>query len=192
MPRRGYVSATRASTSYKLRFVARLALLECADDRGQVARARAKRNRLADAFVEHRAAHGILLPQQQVGQRRGSRDRVIALGQRAAAVFHAGRRIDQQAAAQVGVFFELLDVQPILLGPHFPIDAAQVVAGGVFAVLQELDALAEVRTAVHAAEQPFDDVSCANLEATDPLDHLRMQRSFGSGRHGSVGLRAWA
>ena len=149
-----------------------------------MARARAERNRLADGFVEDGAADGVLLAEKQIGERGGGRDGVVALGHRAAAVFHAGRRIDQQAAAEVGVLFVLLDVQPVLLGPDFPIDAAQVVARRVLAVLQELDGLAEVRTAMHAAEQPFDDVTSANLQAADPLDHLRMQRSFGSGRHG--------
>ena len=104
-----------------------------------MARAGAQRNRLADRFVEDGAADGVLLPQQQIRQRRGRRDRVVALVQRPAAVLHAGRDIDQQAAAQVGVFLELLDVQPVLLGPDLPVDVAQVVARRVLAVLQELD-----------------------------------------------------
>ena len=104
-----------------------------------MARARAKRNHLPDGFVENRAADGVLLAQQQIRQRGGGRHRVVALGQRAAAILHAGRNIDQQAAAEVRVFFILLDVEPVLLGPDFPIDAAQVVAGGILAVLQELD-----------------------------------------------------
>ena len=93
------------------------------------------------ALVEHGAADGVLLAQQQIRQRGGGRDRVVVLGQRPAAVFHAGRDIDQQAAAEVGVLFVLLDVEPVLLGPDLPIDAAQVVARRVFAVLQELDAI---------------------------------------------------
>src|SRR4029078_392671 len=97
----------------------------------------------------------------------------------------------EHAAAEVGVLFVLLDVQTVLLGPDLPIDAAQVVAWRVFAVLEELDGLAEVGAAVHAAEEAFDDVPSANLQPANPLDYLRMQRSFGSGRHGSVGLRAW-
>ena len=104
-----------------------------------MARAGAKRNRLPDRFVERHAADRVLLPQQQIRQRGGGGDGVVALGHRAAAVGHAGRDIDQQAAPQVGVFFVLLDVEPILLGPHFPIDVAQVVARHVLAVLQELD-----------------------------------------------------
>ena len=156
-----------------------------------MARAGAERNHLADRFVEDGAADGVLLAKEQIGQCGGGRDRVVVFGHRAAAVFHAGRDIDQQAAAEVRVFFVLLDVEAVLLGPDLPIDAAQVVARRVFAVLEELDGLAEVRAAVHAAEEAFDDVSSANLQPADPLDHLRMQRSFGSGRHGSVGLRAW-
>jgi hypothetical protein len=41
---------------------------------------------------------------------------------------------------------------------------ARVVAGGVLAVLDELDAMAEERAAVHAGDEAFDDVAGAQVE----------------------------
>ena len=134
-----------------------------------MARAGAERNRLADGFVEDGAAHGILLSEEQVSERGGDRDGVVVLRHRAAAVFHAGRDIDQQAAAEVRVLLVLLHVEAVLLGPDFPIDAAEVVARRVLAVLQELDRLPEVRAAVHAAEQPFDNVHDARISKREPI-----------------------
>ena len=67
--------------------------------------------------------------------------------------------VHQQRAAQVGVLLELLHIQPILPGPHLPIDVPQVVASRVFAMLQEFDRLPEVGAAVHAGEEALHDVA---------------------------------
>ena len=89
-------------------------------------------------------------------------------------------------ATHVRVFFELLDVQSVLPGPDLPVDVPQVVAGGVFAMLQEFDGLAEVGAAVHARQKTFDDVPSPQLQPRDPLDRFRMQKSFGIGHRSSV------
>ena len=68
-------------------------------------------------------------------------------------------------APQVGVFLVLLDVIAVLFGPHFPIDVPQVVAVAVLAVLQKLDRLPEVRTAMHAGEKCFFVWHCGCLES---------------------------
>ena len=65
---------------------------------------------------------------------------------------------------------------------------AQVIAPHVFTVLHEFDTLAEVRTAVHAREEAFDDVTRPQLHAADALDRLRMQKSFGIGHRWLVRL----
>ena len=113
--------------------------------------------------VEGDAADRVLLPQQQVGQADGDRAAVFVLAHRAAAVAHAGGNVAQQRAAEVRVLFELLDVIAVLLRPDFPVDIAQVVAVGVFAVLAELDRLPEVRTAVHPGKEPFHHVAVRTL-----------------------------
>ena len=98
------------------------------------------------------------------------------------------RNVDQQRGPQVRVFLELLDVVAVLLGPDFPVDVPQVVAGGVFAVLQELDRLAEVGAAMHARQKAFDDVPGPHVEPRDPRDRFRMQKSFGIGHRWSARL----
>jgi hypothetical protein len=55
---------------------------------------------------------------------------------------------------------------------------AEVVAGNVFAMLQKLDRLPEVRAAVHTRKKSFDDVPRPYLQSGDSLDRLRMQKSF--------------
>ena len=79
-----------------------------------------------DPLVERHAAHGVLLPQQQIRQARGHRAGVLVLVQRPAAVLHAVRDIDQQRAAQVGVFLVLLDVAA---GPAWPRPSSRRAAG---------------------------------------------------------------
>jgi hypothetical protein len=54
----------------------------------------------------------------------------------------------------------------------------EIVARRVFAVLPELHRLPVVRAAVHAGQEPFDDMACAKLQSRDLLDRLRMQKSF--------------
>ena len=91
-------------------------------------------------------------------------------------------------AAHVRVFFELLDVVAILLGPDLPIDVAQIVADGIFAVLPEFDRLAEIGAAVQAGQKAFDDMPCPEVQPRDSLDRFRMQKSFGIGHRGSIRL----
>jgi hypothetical protein len=55
---------------------------------------------------------------------------------------------------------------------------AQVIARDVFAVLEEFDGLAEIRAFVHAGQVALDDMPRPNFQPRDPLDRLRMQKSF--------------
>ena len=146
---------------------------------------------LAHGFVERDAADGVLLPQQQVGQAAAAVAAYSYLFSGPAAVLHAGRDVDEQGAAEVGVFFVLLDVEPVLLGPDLPIDVAQVVAGGVFAVLQELDDCPKYGLRCMPVRKPSTMCRARSSKPADALDRLRMQKSFGIGRRGSVRLRWW-
>src|SRR5207247_10997416 len=98
--------------------------------------------------------------------------------ERPVAVGHAPGNIDHERATEVGLFLVLLDVEPVLAGPDLPIDVPQVVAGDIFAMLQELDGLPEVRAAVHPRKKSFDDAEGPNFQPRDALDRLRMQKSF--------------
>ena len=145
MPRRGNSLGGIAENLLQVGLLLRPAHGQRLNDRVQMVALRAHADRGSHTFVEGHAADGVLLPQQQIGQAHRDRAGVFVLVQRPAAVLHAVRDVDQQRAAEVGVFLELLDVVAVLLGPDLPVDVAQVVAGRVFAVLQELDRLPEVR-----------------------------------------------
>ena len=145
----------------------------------------------ADGFVERQATDRVLLPQQQIGDRNGQRAGVFEFIERARPVTHAAGNIDQQRRAEVRVFFVLLDVIAILLGPDLPIDVPQIVAGGVLAVLAKLDRLAEKGTAVDARQKSLDHVARAHLEPANPGDRLRMQKSFGIGHRASTRPLWW-
>ena len=56
---------------------------------------------------------------------------------------------------------------------------ADVVAGGVLAVLDELDAVAEDRAAVHAADEALDDVPRPQFQAGDLGDRVGVQEAAG-------------
>ena len=58
------------------------------------------------------------------------------------------------------------------------------------AMLEKLDRLAEVRTAMHPGEESLDHVPGPQFQPGDAFDRLRMQKSFGIGHRGSVHLRA--
>ena len=74
----------------------------------------------------------------------------------------------------VGVGLVLLDV--VAIGPRVqpPVDAADVVAGDVAAVLGEVDRRAEERRAVQAVDEALDDGAREQLEVADPREDLRV------------------
>src|SRR5690242_10568558 len=109
-----------------------------------MAGAGAQRNRLSDTFIKNSTSNRVLLPQKQIGHRGSGCDRVIELRERTCTVAHAGRHVDQNAAAKIRVLLVLLHIEPVLLRPDFPIDASQVVTGCVLAMLEELDGLTEI------------------------------------------------
>ena len=82
-------------------------------------------------------------------------------------------------AAQVGLGLVLFDIKAVGFGPNFPVEVANVVAGRVFAVLDELDAVAEDRAAVHAGDEAFDDVPRPQVQAGDLGNRLGMQKAAG-------------
>ena len=84
-------------------------------------------------------SHGVLLPENQVGETGGHRAGILVLAQRSVAVLHAVGHIDHQRAPHICIFFELFDYQPVGPCPHFPIDVPQIIATNVFAMLCKLD-----------------------------------------------------
>ena len=85
-------------------------------------------------------AHRISLLARQITERAGNPLRVLDLGRSPRAEAHRTAGVDDQAAAQIRIGLELLDVEPIRSAIGSPIEPPQIVARDVFSILSELDA----------------------------------------------------
>ena len=104
----------------------------------------------SNSLIKCDGTNTVLLTQHPVRQGGGDRAPIFVLGHRTAAVPHAVGDIGHQQAAEVGIFFELLDVETVLPRPDFPINMPKIVAVDVFSVLPEFHRLPEIGTAVQA------------------------------------------
>ena len=115
--------------------------------------------------------------------------RVVELGQLLAIrVAHRAAQVHHQVAGDVGLGLELLDVVLVGLGVDQPVDVLRVVAGGVLAVLAELDRKAVKRAGVQALQKALDDELRAQVEPRDLADDFRLQIFF-DGRHDMCAIR---
>jgi hypothetical protein len=127
--------------------------------------------------VERDQADAIALALREVGEARADEAPVFQLRDAAARELHRPRDVEQHRQVGVGVGFVLLHVVAIGPGEQPPVDAADVVAGDVAAVLGEVDRRAEVRRPVQAVDEAFDDVARQQLEVADPREDLRVDES---------------
>ena len=109
-----------------------------------------RRQVVGDLLVEREQADRVALREQEIGERRGQRAGVLALGVRRRAEAHRAAQVDEQVAAQVRLVLEPLDVVAVGAGEEPPVEIARVVAGRVRAILAELDREAVVRAAMDA------------------------------------------
>ena len=91
-----------------------------------------------------------------------------SFGMPAARELHRARDVEQDREVGVRVGLVLLDVVAIGARVQPPVDAADVVAGDVAAVLGEVDRGAEERRAMQAVDEALDDVAREQLEVADP------------------------
>ncbi len=100
-----------------------------------------------------------MLACQEHGQRDDERRGVIKLVEHGAraAIVHRRAGIDDERDAHVAFFFILLDVMTIRARIDPPVEPPQVVARIVIAILGELDVEPVERTAVLAADRPFNE-----------------------------------
>ena len=91
-----------------------------------------------------------------------------------AAVFHGGGGIDEEGGAEVGFLFVAFDVVAVGAGVGAPVEAFEVITGGVLAVVGELDALAVEGRAMEAGHGAFHDTLGAQSERDDPGEDLRL------------------
>lgn len=131
---------------------------------------------MADALVEGRHADRVLLANDQIRQARSDGAGVIVLIERAVAVVHRIADIDDEMRPQIRLGFVLLDVEFVGFRPDFPVEMPKVVARRVVAVLDELDAVPEEGTLVHAGQETLDDLLRPQLQRRDTGDRLGMQK----------------
>ena len=142
-----------------------------------------------DVLVEGEDADAVALPLRQVGEARREKRSVFELGHPAAREAHRPRDVEQDREVGVGVGVVLLDVVAIGARVQPPVDAPDVVAGDVAAVLGEVDRRAEKRRAMQAVDEPVDDVAGEQLEVADAREHLRVDETGAGNRR--TGLRHW-
>ena len=108
-------------------------------------------------FVKEDEADRVLLADEHHGERDDHGGAIIELGKRGAApVVHRVAGVDDEGDADVALFLVLLDVMPVRPREDAPVEPAKIVAGGVLAVLGELDVEAVKRAAMLTADRTFD------------------------------------
>ena len=168
--------------------VGRFGLLQRAVDGLQMVSAGAPRKLRADLLIEQCEPDGILLPESQGGEASGEGCGIVEFVQWATTVVHAFGTIDQQCAPQIGVFFVLLDIESVLTAPNLPVDVPKIVSWHVLTVLNELDGLPKVWTAMHPREKALNDVAGPEFHRRYASDCFRMQIVFGIGHHAAIRL----
>src|SRR2546423_1186258 len=83
------------------------------------------------------------------------------------AVLHRRRAVDEDGEVRVRVRLELLHEMPVAAREQLPIDAPDVVAGHVRAMLGEIHRRAEVRRTVQAVDDALDDDARHKPEIAD-------------------------
>src|SRR5512137_92197 len=133
---------------------ARLERLEGLEDGVHLGGLGPGRERPGDLPGEDGEPGGVLLPDEQVGERAGQRAGVAELGEPllGPAVAHRAGGVDDEPGPEVGLLLEALHVVLVELAVGLPVDVAQLVAGRVLLVLAELHRLTVVRAAVQAGE----------------------------------------
>lgn len=118
-----------------------------------------------DFGIEGRDPDCVLLPQQEVGQRRGDLARVFVFRQLARTEQHRLGQVDEQRRAKIRFFFVLLDIVPVGFRPDLPVNPANVVTRRVLTVLRKLDGLSKVGTAVQTRQKPFHHVASEDFQS---------------------------
>src|SRR5262249_41136973 len=119
----------------------------------------------------------------EVGETRREIASVLELRHRAALEAHGFGHVQDDTEVRVRVRFVLLDVEAIGPREQPPVDAADVVARHVPAMLGEINGRAEVGRAVHPVDEAVDDRSREELEVADPRKNRRVDEPGpGNGR----------
>ena len=166
--------------------------------RSRSARARAARAagawptaaRIDDVVVERREPDAVALRAREIGEARREIAAVVELGHaprlplRVAAIAHRRRHVEQHDEVRVRVRLELLHVVAVAPRVQAPVDAPDVVARHVRAMLGEVGGRPEVRRPMQAVDEPLDDDLREQLQIPDPGEDRGIEKAGGLGRDG--------
>ena len=130
-----------------------------------------------DVLVEGDDADAIALPLRQVGHARADEAAVLELGKALARELHRPRDVEQDRHVRVSVGLILLDVIAIGARVEAPVDAADVVAGDVAAMLGKVDRGAEERRPVQPVDEALHHRAREQLEVADPRQDRRVDEA---------------
>ena len=167
-----------------------LGRLQRVDDFGQLGQRGGRPQVGPLVAVEDGQADRVPLLDQQRGERGGDGGGVGELGHRAAAVGHAGAGVEDDGAAEVGLLLVAFDGVPVGPGEGPPVEPFEVVAGGVLAVVGELDGEAVERAAVQAGDAALDDPLGAEAQRDDLGEDGGVKRGHGGWQTSGVGGEA--
>lgn len=151
-------------------------------DVAEMAGAMTCREEFTDLVIEGNETDGIALLMEEVGEGGGEGGGVAGLVVVEGAVLHGTGTIEEQVATEVGFVLELLDVMAVGPGEDPPVEMARIIAGGVLAILGELDGEAVVRAAMEAGPESLDDGAGAEFEAADGHERLGMDEGGAGGK----------
>ena len=146
---------------------------------------RARRNVAPHLAVKRRQPRGVILTEGEVAEGRGEKPAVLELRDPAAAgKLHRPARVEEDRDPGVRLLLEELDVILVGLGDELPIDRADLVGGGVGAVVGVFDARSEERAGVEAGEEPLDGRAGDELHPLHQRYPLRIEEPRRIGRTG--------
>ncbi len=139
---------------------------------------------LTDGGVEDVHRDRVALAEDKVGEARGKDLRVVDLCEFAGAVFHRFAPVDDEVGDEVRVLLVLLDVVAVCAAEDLPIQMAEIVAGGVFAVLGKFDGKSVERRAVLANAVTLHDSARDHAKSLTLGDRIRIEQILSPVGHG--------
>ncbi len=140
-----------------------------------VPRLAADRQLRAASAVKNRQAGAVALMNNRISEDGRKQLGIFQLVGRAVAVEHRAAGVEQNMADEVRFLLVLLDGVAFRPAVAFPVDVANIVAGHIFAVLDEFDGEAAEGAFVIADAQSLDDGASLQAEGLCFRDHIRRQ-----------------
>ena len=139
----------------------------------------AGRDELPELLVMNREPDRIALAVKEMAERSGRGGPHLELAEGAGPVGHRGARIEHEQSRDIGLFLVALDIVAVHASEDLPVEMAQVIAGNVFAMLNELHAEAVAGALVLARQEAIDDALGYQLQTRKTRNELRVEESFG-------------